>query len=80
VKIPDGYILLINRKRKVTFTQSLYGLKQSPRAWVALDTPSQINEFKPTESERCIYVGRWKKPLYILVYVVVQRQTGLLEM
>jgi hypothetical protein len=40
-------ILLINRKAEsVAFTQSLYGLKQSPRAWnEALDT-SQINGFK----------------------------------
>jgi hypothetical protein len=72
VKIPDGYPIEQGKSGKVLrLLKSLYGLKQSPRAWnEALDTYLKSMGFIPTSSERCIYIGRWQTTTcYILVYV-----------
>jgi hypothetical protein len=72
IKIPDGYPSQPSDKGKVLrLLKSLYGLKQAPRAWnQELDGYLKSLGFKPTESERCIYVCRRRgETAYILVYV-----------
>ena len=72
VKIPDGYPTQQGKGGKVLrLLKSLYGLKQSPRAWnEALDTYLKSMGCMPTLSEQCIYVGLWQTTTcYILVYV-----------
>jgi len=72
IAIPDGYPTKPGQEKMVLRLQkSLYGLKQSPYAWnKELDTYLQSLGFKPTESERCIYVGKWDDTtIYLLVYV-----------
>ena len=71
-KIRDGCLTQQGKGGKVLrLIKSLYGLKQSPRAWnEALDTYLKSIGFMPTSSEQCIYVGRWQTTTcYILVYV-----------
>jgi hypothetical protein len=72
VKIPDGFPIESQHAGKVLrLLKSLYGLKQSPRAWnAALDTYLKSMGFKPTVSDPCVYVGEWKKVIcYMLIYV-----------
>jgi hypothetical protein len=75
IKIPDGYPNKHKFNGKVIrLLKSLYGLKQSPHEWnKELDTFLQFIGFKSTESEKCIYVGRFgtkgETTIYLLVYV-----------
>ena len=72
ISIPDGYPIKPGQEKMVLkLFKSLYGLKQSPYAWnKEIDRYLQSIGFKPTESERCIYVGRWgDATIYLLVYV-----------
>lgn len=75
IKIPDGYPQKDKYKGKVLrLRKSLYGLKQAPHDWnKTLDEYLQLIGFKATESEKCIYVGRFgvqgQTVVYLLVYV-----------
>lgn len=72
ISIPDGYPIKTKEPNMVLKLQkSLYGLKQAPYAWNReLDTYLKSLNFTPTESERCLYLGRWENvTIYLLVYV-----------
>jgi hypothetical protein len=75
IKIPDGYPGKEKHTGKVLrLLKSLYGLKQAPHVWnKELNGYLQEIGFCPTESEPCIYVGRFGSngdtTVYILVYV-----------
>jgi len=75
ITIPDGFPNAAKLQRKVLrLLKSLYGLKQALRDWnQELDKHFRSLEFKPTESDRCLYVGRFGDRgeifCYLLVYV-----------
>jgi hypothetical protein len=72
IKIPDGYPTQTGNEGKVLkLLKNLYGLKQAPLAWnQELDKHLQTLGFNATQSERCVYVRKWKNTVaYILVYV-----------
>lgn len=75
ITIPDGFPNAAKLQGKVLrLLKSLYGLKQAPRDWnQELDKHFRSLGFKPTESDRCLYVGRFgdkgEISCYLLVYV-----------
>ena len=77
IKIPDGYPNAMDLRKSgkvLRLLKSLYGLKQAPRDWNQ-ELNSYLIElgFRPLDSEKCIYVGRFGDKgdvtVYLLVYV-----------
>jgi hypothetical protein len=72
IEIPDGYPNKDRYKGKVLrLLKTLYGLKQAPMEWNStIDKYLQTIGFKSTQSDSCIYIGRFMGEVcYILLYV-----------
>lgn len=72
IEIPDGYPNKHLFPGKVLrLLKTLYGLKQAPMEWNATaDAGLKPLGFKPTQSDKCIYVGEFNGEIcYLLIYV-----------
>ena len=69
---PTGYYPEKNKKVIWKLLKALYGLKQSPMEWNdELDSYLRSLGYKPTRSDKCIYIKKSKtgKPIILCLYV-----------